>query len=198
MTGKDTRMVLSGDDQKNVVPPWLRPIASIKLYDFCESHSSKEYSFYCRVCMVALCKECKKQHDLSGHDIIKVYKIARVASFRKKDLEPLWDISDIRLYNQKGWPVAVIYKEGDGISRSSDQSNAAECESCRYQLKSPRAKYCSVECKVEAVMKVDESESMKNEAKRKVEAISEGSGSNVKSFRRRSRKQKNPRRAPLF
>ncbi|XP_048141097.1 uncharacterized protein LOC125316542 [Rhodamnia argentea] len=198
MTGKDIMMVSSGDDQKNVVPPWLRPIASIKLYDFCETHSSKECNFYCRVCMVAMCKECKTQHDLSKHEVMKAYKFDRAASFRMKDLEPLWDIYDICSYNKNGWLVVVIHKRGDGIAHSHGQSDAGECECCQYRLKSPSTKYCSVECKVEALMKMKESESMKNEAKRKAETISEGSSSSVHSFRKRARKQKNPQRAPLY
>ncbi|XP_030512447.2 uncharacterized protein LOC115726626 [Rhodamnia argentea] len=198
MTAMDMTMVLSGDDQKNVVPPWLRPIASIKLYDLCKNHSSRECNFYCRVCMVALCKECKKQHDLSEHEIIKAYKVAKVASFRMEDLEPFWDIFDICPYNQNGWLVAVIYKKGDGITRSRDQTDAAECESCHYRLKSSGSKYCSVECKVEAVMKINESGNMKNEAKRTVETIPEGSASNVQSFRKRPRKQTSPQRAPFY
>ncbi|KAI3439175.1 ATP-dependent Clp protease proteolytic subunit [Psidium guajava] len=198
MTGKDTTMVSSGDGQKNVVPPWLRAIAGIKLYDLCEIHSSKECNFYCRVCMVAMCKECMTQHDLSGHEVIKAYKFDRVASFRVKDLEPSWDIYDICSYNKNGWFVAVIHKRGDGIGRSHDQSDAGDCESCQYRLKSPSTKYCSVECKVEALMKMTESESMKKEAKRKVETISGGSSSNVQSFRKQPRKQKNPQRAPFY
>ncbi|KAL3741394.1 hypothetical protein ACJRO7_016949 [Eucalyptus globulus] len=199
MTGNGATMVWSGDDQKNIVPPWLRLIASIKLYDSCMTHSSKECNFYCRVCMVALCKECKKQHDLSEHEIIKAYKVSKVASFRIEDLEPLWDASDIYPYSQNGWLVAFIYKRGDGAARSRGQSNLAECESCPYRLKSPTAKYCSVECKVEAMMKMNGRGSTKNEAaKRKVGTISEGSSGNVQSFRKRSRKQKIPQRAPFY
>ncbi|KAL3741395.1 hypothetical protein ACJRO7_016950 [Eucalyptus globulus] len=197
MTQKGATMVSSGDDQKNGVPPWLRPIASIKFYDLCKTHSSKMCDFYCRVCMVALCIECKKQHDLSEHEIIKAYKAAEVASFRKVDLAPLWDTSDIDLYKRNVWLVAFIHKRGDGITHSRGPDDIGVCKTCQYWLKSLGAKYCSMECKVEAVMKMNGSGSMKNEAKREVETTSEGSASNVQSFRKRPRKQKNPQRAPL-
>ncbi|KAI6703366.1 hypothetical protein NL676_012502 [Syzygium grande] len=200
MTGKGAMTVSSEDDQKNMVPPWLRPIADIEFYSPCEAHSSKERNFYCKVCMVALCKECKKQHDLPEHEIIKSYKVAKKASFRMEDLEPLWDTSDICPYTQNGWLVAFVYKRGDGTAPSRSQGDLEECESCRYRLKSPDAKFCSVECKVEAAMKINGSGSVENEAKRKVETISEpeGSASNVQSLRKRLRKQKNPQRAPFF
>ncbi|KAI3439173.1 ATP-dependent Clp protease proteolytic subunit [Psidium guajava] len=192
MTGKDTTTVSSGDDQKNAVPPWLRPIMRIQLCGLCETHSSRECNFYCRVCMFALCKECKKQHDVFEHEIIKAFKVNGAASFSMADLEPLWDISDICPYKGSRLLVAVIYKRGDGIASSRRWRDPAKCESCQYRLKSLSAKYCSIECKVEAVMKMNESESMKNEAKRKVETISEGSASNVQSFTKRPRMQKNP------
>ncbi|XP_048141096.1 uncharacterized protein LOC125316540 [Rhodamnia argentea] len=198
MTGNGTMMVSSRDDQGKAVPPWLRPIASAKLYSSCETHLSEDRNFYCRVCMVALCKECKKQHDLSKHEMIKAYKVGKDVSFRMEDLQSLWDISDICPYISNKWLVAYIYKRGARIASSGRQSSVAECESCQYRLKSPDAKYCSLECKVDAVMKMNESGSMKNEAKRKVETISEESPSNVRSFRKRSRKQKNPQRAPLY
>ncbi|XP_056175504.1 protein RGF1 INDUCIBLE TRANSCRIPTION FACTOR 1-like [Syzygium oleosum] len=200
MTGNDAMMVSPGDDREKVVPLWLRPIASAGVYSSCETHRSEERNFYCRVCMVALCKECKKQHDLSDHEMIKAYKVGRDVSFRMDDLKYLWDISDICQYTSNKKLVAFIRKRGDGSARSSSESGTTECESCQYRLKSPGAKYCSVECKVEAVMKMNGSGSMNNEAKKKVEAISEGSASasNVQSFRKRPRKQKHPRRAPLY
>ncbi|KAI3439172.1 ATP-dependent Clp protease proteolytic subunit [Psidium guajava] len=179
MTGNGTMMASSGDDQEKVVPLWLRPIASAKLYSSCKTHRSKDRNFYCRICMVALCEECKKQHDLSKHEMIKAYKVGKDVSFRMEDLQSLWDISDICPYTSNKWLVAYIYKRGSGIASSGGRSSVAECESCQYRLKSPDAKYCSVECKVEAVMKMNESGSMKSEAKREVEAISEETPSNV-------------------
>ncbi|XP_030512448.2 uncharacterized protein LOC115726627 [Rhodamnia argentea] len=160
---------------------------SIQLYGLCETHSSEECNFYCRVCMFALCKECKKQHDIFEHEIIRAYKVNEVASFRLADLESLRDASDICPYKGNGRLVEVIYKRGDGIACCHGQGNVVECESCQYRLKSPSAKYCSIQCKVEAVMKMNESESVTNEAKRKVETISEESASDVKSFTKRPR-----------
>lgn len=64
--------VSSGDDQEKVVPRWLRPIAGAKFYSSCETHRFKERNYYCRVCMVAFCKDCKKEHDRSKHEILTV------------------------------------------------------------------------------------------------------------------------------
>ncbi|XP_030536765.1 uncharacterized protein LOC115745382 [Rhodamnia argentea] len=150
-------MVSSEDDQEKFVPQWLRPITVAKFYSSCETHRSKERNYYCRVCMLSFCKVCKEQHDRSKHEIPTVYKTSCMASFRIKDLKPLWDISSIHLYTFNGCLVAVIYKKGIGISRSCYKNRVAECESCRYGLKLPSAKYYSVECKVEAPLRMDES-----------------------------------------
>ncbi|KAL3741397.1 hypothetical protein ACJRO7_016952 [Eucalyptus globulus] len=206
MMGNDATVVWSRDYQKNVVPPWLRPIASTKFYSPCKTHLSEERSFYCSICVIALCEECKKQHDLCKHDMIKVPTLIsnhlltfrQDASFRMEDLRSLWDTSGICKYTSNRCLVAFVPKRGDGIARSHGQRSVAMCESCQYQLKSLGAKYCSVECKVEAVMKMNGSGSTKNEAKMKVETVSEGSSGNVESFRKGPRKQKSPQRAPFF
>ncbi|KAL3741400.1 hypothetical protein ACJRO7_016955 [Eucalyptus globulus] len=166
MMGNDAVTVSSGDDQEKAVPMWLRPIASVKFHGPCDIHLSEKLDFYCRVCMIAVCKGCKKQHDLFEHEMIRVYKVGKDALFKMKDLKSLWNISDIR-------PHTI--------------NDVVKCESCQFRLRSLGAKFCSVECKVEAVMKMNGSGSMKNEAKRKVETISEGSASNVQPFWKRPR-----------
>ncbi|XP_030536764.1 uncharacterized protein LOC115745381 [Rhodamnia argentea] len=188
-------MVSSEDDQEKAVPRWLRPIAGAKFYCSCETHRSKERNYYCRVCMVSFCKDCKEQHDRSKHEILKVYKTSHAASFRVEDLKPLWDISGICMYTSNGWLVALIYKRGIGISGSRGKKGIAECESCLYGLKSPSAKYCSVECKVEAALKMNGSGSITEKAKRKLETMLEEIAHDVHSFRKRARKQKKPQRA---
>ncbi|XP_039167473.1 uncharacterized protein LOC120292953 [Eucalyptus grandis] len=185
--GNDAVTVSSGDDQEKAVPMWLRPIASVKFHGPCDIHLSEKLDFYCRVCMIAVCKGCKKQHDLFEHEMIRVYKVAKDAFFKMKDLKSLWDISDIRPHTINENAVAFVHKRGDGIPRPYDLNSDVKCETCHFRLRSSGAKFCSVECKVEAVMKMNGSESMKNEAKRKVETISEGSASNVQSFRKRPR-----------
>ncbi|XP_048140240.1 uncharacterized protein LOC125316277 [Rhodamnia argentea] len=196
MTLTDAMMVSSGEDQEKVVPRWLRPLVDAKFYSWCETHRSKERNYYCRVCMLALCKDCKEQHDGSKHEIITAYKASHMASFRMEDLKQLWDISDICPYTFNGWLVAFIYRKGTGISRSHCKSGVAECESCRYGLKLASAKYCSVECKVEAALKKNGSGSMDLKAKRKLETIVEEVAEDVHSFRKRERKQQKPQRVP--
>ncbi|KAL3719480.1 hypothetical protein ACJRO7_004444 [Eucalyptus globulus] len=197
MTVTDTMMILSGDDQEKVIPRWLRPIAGAKFFSSCETHHSKERNYYCRVCTLAFCKDCKQQHDCSKHEILTAYKASHAASFRMEDLKSLWDISGICPYSFNGWLVAFVYKKGTGISRSRCKNGAAECESCRYVLKSPSAKYCSVECKVEAALKMNGSGNMDEKAKRNLETTLEENARDVHSFRKRARKQEEPQRAPF-
>ncbi|XP_056175799.1 uncharacterized protein LOC130140449 [Syzygium oleosum] len=128
MRGSDAVMVSSGDDQEMVLPLWLRSIASAKLYCSCETHPSELRTFYCRVCGVAVCNECKERHNLCNHEMIKAYKASKGPSFRRDDLEPLWDISDIYPYSQNGCLVAYIPKRGAGMACSRSQSGFAECK----------------------------------------------------------------------
>ncbi|KAF7850844.1 hypothetical protein BT93_L4962 [Corymbia citriodora subsp. variegata] len=197
LTASEAMVGLGRGDQEKVVPRWLRLILSAKFYSSCETHHSKERNYFCRVCMLALCKDCKRQHDHSKHEILTAYKASHAASFRMEDLKPLWDISGICPYTFNGWLVAFIYKKGTGLSRPRCKSGVAECESCRYALKSPSAKYCSLECKVEAALKMNGSGNTNEKAKRKLETTLAEIAHSVHSVRKRARKQEKPQRAPF-
>ncbi|KAL3719576.1 hypothetical protein ACJRO7_004572 [Eucalyptus globulus] len=165
-------MILSGDDQEKVIPRWLRPIAG--------------RNYYCRVCMLAFCKDCKQQHDCSKHEILTNGGLEIAVGY-------FWYLPG----HFQRVLVAFIYKKGTGISRSRCKSGAAECESCRCVLKSPSAKYCSMECKVEAGLKMNGSGNMDETAKRNLETTLEENARDVYSFRKRARKQEELQRAPF-
>ncbi|KAI6700135.1 hypothetical protein NL676_014459 [Syzygium grande] len=195
------------EDEKTSVPMWLeRMFAASKFYDSCEDNCSKPAKYYCRACMVIVCEDRMEQHHKSqGHSILTAYKSSGVAAFRKEDLEQVWDASGIQQYTINRRPIVYVNQKG-GVHRSGSPIGDVKCETCQYKILAP-SNFCSVECKVKAVLeKIEEKKAEAlNQAKRKLEMTAGESPSDApkqivpgQSFRKRPRKQSTPRRSPLF
>ncbi|KAL3722240.1 hypothetical protein ACJRO7_034589 [Eucalyptus globulus] len=198
------------DEMTGSVPTWLeRMFAASKFYDPCDckDRCSKPAKYYCMACMIVVCEDGMEQHHKSsGHSILTAYKSSGVAAFRIEDLKQVWCWSGIQRYTINRRAIVYVNQKG-GAHRTGSSNGDAKCGTCQYKILAPN-NFCSVECKVKAVLKkieVKEEEEALNRAKRKLETTDSESPSDAPknvaagvSFRKRPRKQSNPQRAPLF
>ncbi|KAI3437413.1 uncharacterized protein J3R85_005395, partial [Psidium guajava] len=156
---------------KTGVPMWLeRMFAASKFYSSCEDECSKPAKFYCTACMITVCEDRMEQdHKSRGHSILTAYKSSGVAAFRIEDLQQVWDLTGIQQYTINRRPIVYVNQKG-GVHCSGSPNGDAKCETCQYKILAP-SNFCSVECKVKAVLeKIEERKAEAlNQARRELE-----------------------------
>ncbi|XP_021281863.1 uncharacterized protein At3g50808-like [Herrania umbratica] len=182
--------------------PWLKPLLQTEFYGSCECKSSKQCNFYCRDCMGSpFCENCNtnpRKHE--GHGSLQVYKSSSRPGIKIRGIKDLMDVSDIQPYVCNSSKLVYIHRKRRQEHESRTHGRKGDkCEACGYELQCSTSKFCSIECKVNGEMAVEEETS--NE---EVHATSTTrptcqplAQAEPNSFRKRKRKGI-PQRSPFF
>ncbi|KAB2066014.1 hypothetical protein ERO13_A09G122900v2 [Gossypium hirsutum] len=177
--------------------PWLKPLLRTKFYSSCECNSAKPCSFFCRDCMgSAFCEDCLYHpHKHVGHQSLRVYKSSSRVGLRVKSIRKLMDVSDIQPYTCNSSKLVYINRKGrnDHVNRINGRK-VDKCDVCGHELQCYSSKFCSIECKVQSEIEVEETEEEEVGISISTTRLLQV---DPKSFRKRMRKG-TPLRSPFF
>eukprot|EP00250_Pteridium_aquilinum_P007158 c16939_g1_i1 orf=433-1338(-) len=132
-------------------PAWLEGLLSEKFFSPCGSHSTykkNERNIYCLDCSLAICQHCLPYHP-HPHRLLQVRRYVYHDVIRMQDIQKLVDCALVQPYIINSAKV-VFLNQRPQPRPSKGQGNM--CETCERSLQDSY-KYCSVACKVEAVVK---------------------------------------------
>ncbi|PIM99775.1 hypothetical protein CDL12_27725 [Handroanthus impetiginosus] len=194
--------------QHGVFPKWVGGLLEKTFFDKCPTHDlqKNELNRYCISCDASTCRYCVKDGNHDDHKILTIYRHIYQDVVHLNEIEKHIDCEKIQPYKcNKKWVLSLTPLPHNG-SGSLIEGDGACCV-CRRKLTDPeRFRFCSIACKVEAILVrmgsihppapgVGTSES-KVEVEQ-IEKKEEVEQTKNKKGRKRSRKGV-PRRAPLF
>uniref|UniRef100_A0A0D9VJ56 B box-type domain-containing protein n=1 Tax=Leersia perrieri TaxID=77586 RepID=A0A0D9VJ56_9ORYZ len=184
-------------------PQWLRGLLSEEFFDSCAAHQSErknDKNHFCVDCAAALCRHCLP-HDAS-HNILQIWKYASCFVVRVDDLK-LFDCTGIQSHTVSDHEVVFL---NERTARKRSVASAENpCAACARPLPSAHD-YCSIFCKVKHLGENEQGLRRALRGSRKGTAAEAGGKASScetgrscgGSLRKRSRKQAEPTRAPLF
>ncbi|CAL4886257.1 unnamed protein product [Urochloa decumbens] len=195
-------------------PQWLRGLLSEEFFDACAAHPGErknDKNHFCVDCAAALCRHCLPHQP--AHDVLQIWKYASCFVVRVDDLR-LFDCAGIQSHTVSDHEV-VFLNERTARKRSASAENP--CAACARPLPSGHD-FCSLFCKVKHLgegehgglrraLRVSRRQQQEDQepaapetqsGKRRQPSSSPDAGPSCGgSFRKRSRKQPEPERAPL-
>ncbi|GAB4850108.1 hypothetical protein Ancab_029407 [Ancistrocladus abbreviatus] len=199
-------------DSGKIKPEWLESFLKKTFFDSCSTHQEvrrNECNRYCINCDTSICLHCVTSGCHHEHKLLKIYRHVYKDVVPLEEIGQYMDCSKIQPYRcNKSLVVALSPLPHSGPK----PDNLARCVICTRRLVDATAySYCSISCKVEAVLKQSDtftppippleapaspSEDTSDRGKRKQD--SPENTPDLRSKRTTHQRKGIPRRSPLF
>eukprot|EP01018_Ginkgo_biloba_P023994 Gb_29488 [translate_table: standard] len=137
---------LSAGTQK---PAWLEALLTDKFFVACSTHlesRKNETNIFCVDCSISICQHCLPRHR--SHRLLQVRRYVYHDVIRLQDMQKLFECSHVQTYIINS--ARVVFLNQRPQSRPA-KGLANSCENCERSLQESY-RYCSVACKVDAVL----------------------------------------------